>query len=78
MKATKKHYSVKARLAMIGKRQIDLYDEINKLGGAYHLGSPSYFSNIINDRQTGGKAQMVMTKCLQILNRWEMEANNNA
>jgi hypothetical protein len=68
MKA-KKSLSIKVRLAMLGKKQIDLYDEINKLGNEYHLSSPTYFSNIVNERQTGGKAQMILMKCNQILNK---------
>jgi hypothetical protein len=69
-----KPQSIKVRLAILGKRQIDLFEELNKIGGEYHISAPSNLNNIINGYRTGGKAQMILIKCNQILNKWEMES----
>jgi hypothetical protein len=68
-----KPLSIKVRLAMLGKKQVDLFEELNKIGGEYRVSAPSNLNNIINERRTGGKAQMILMKCNQILNKWEME-----
>lgn len=69
------HQTFKARLAMLGKRQTDLFEELNRIGGQYAITSTSYLSDVINERQNGAKAQTIRLKCLQILNQWEMEAS---
>jgi hypothetical protein len=73
--STEKPYSVKARLAIIGKRQTDLIIELNRIGGRYKISSASYLSDVLNGRQSGEKAQLVNDKCMQILKTWEMEAS---
>jgi hypothetical protein len=70
-----KPYSVKARLAILGKRQTDLITELNRLGGRYRISSASYLSDVLNGRQSGEKAQLVNDKCMQILKVWETEAS---
>jgi hypothetical protein len=74
-KSVNTHKTFKARLAMLGKRQTDLFEELNRIGGQYAMTSTSYLSDIINGRQNGAKAQTIRLKCLQILNQWEMEAS---
>jgi hypothetical protein len=70
--------NIKARLALLGKKQTDLFEELNRIGGEYTVSSTGYLSDIINGRASNGrKAQTIKDKSLQILNLWEMEMNTH-
>jgi hypothetical protein len=69
---------IKAKLSMLGKKQVDLVDELNTLGGCYHVPNRSMLSDVINNRRSGAKAETLMLKINQIINTWESEGKKNA
>lgn len=59
---------VKIRLLKLGKKQIDLMDELNKRGLNV---AQSQLSDSINGRLNTPKGSKIRTECLYILDEWE-------
>lgn len=61
----------KARLAALGKRQIDLLAECRKRG--YASLQPPLLSRYLSGAQTGPQATAVLAIADEVLEKWEME-----
>ena len=65
-------YNIKARLAFLNKRSIDLIKELRKRGIDIY---PSDFSAAINSKLNTPKADQVCDTADQILSEWEGKNN---
>lgn len=63
---------IKVRLAKLGKKQVDLVEELRE-NGFPHM-QASTLSLCINGRLTTPQAQEALEACDKILTRWEKEA----
>jgi hypothetical protein len=63
---------VKIRLLKLGKKQIDLMDELNKRGLNV---AQSQLSDSLSGRLQSPKGTKIRTECLYILDEWEKGAN---
>jgi hypothetical protein len=67
--------SIKMRLLSLGKKQTDLFDELENRG--VQIGNFSQLNAYINGRMiTGEKAQFVLTNINRVLSDWESEMQN--
>lgn len=66
-------YRIKARLAELGKKNIDVIREL-KLRGI--TCSPSHFSDAINGRNTSETADRICEMANDIICEWEKEKHN--
>jgi hypothetical protein len=64
---------IKAKLSLLGKKQVDLMDELNRIGGCYRVSNKSMLSDVINGRRSGARAETLILKILQIIHQWESE-----
>lgn len=64
-------FEIKARLAKLGKKQIDLIPELHKRG--ITVSNPSELSNAINNLNRGPKGQAIASAANEILNDWEQD-----
>lgn len=63
--------NIKAKLFELGKKQVDLLEELRKRG--YAKLQPPELSTFINKRTTTPKANEVLELCCEILSEWEKE-----
>ena len=61
--------NIKIRLLELGKKQVDLVDELRKHG--FPKLGPSLLSRYINGRHVTPQAHSVMDMCDKILTEWE-------
>ena len=62
--------SLKIRIALCGKKSVDVIEEIRKSGE--RLG-PAYFSNVLNKRIDTPKAKAILTAAEEIVGEWEKQ-----
>lgn len=68
--------NTKIRLLQLGKKQVDLLDELHKRG-YWEIGSPS-LSSFLSRRINTPKAYMIRELCDEIITKWEEEQNNSS
>lgn len=61
--------SIKISLAELGKKQVDLLEELKKRG--YKTLYPTQLSNYINGRESGPQANAVKATIYEIINYWK-------
>lgn len=64
--------NIKIKLLELGKKQVDLLDEVRKRG--YPKLDPSVLSRYINGREIAPQAKAVLALCEDILSEWEKSA----
>ncbi len=65
-------FRIKARLAALGKKQLELVPELAKRG--LTISSPAELSNAINGHNAQPKAQQIVSAANEIIKEWEARA----
>ena len=64
-------FNIKARLAVLGKKQVSLLPELEKRGINTN---PSQLSNSLNGFYKGGKYSDIVSACNEIVSAWEQQS----
>lgn len=62
--------NLKIRIALCGKKSVDVIEEIKKTGEKI---DPCFFSNVINNRTNTPKARVILAAAEKIVGEWEKQ-----